>query len=219
MKKKVVKRGSKPNKDKVIAIAGAASKRNKREKKASSKSKAFRSRFLENLTAKRQEVEESLERLAKSQKAYQGINSAHDFREEVDQADREISAQTHYNLLERKHKELKKIESLIHRSLEDEEFGRCEECGKRIPDERLLIVPEATRCVPCQQEMEKWDSRGGEAEISYPSSLIKKKPEWGPSEDFDDEVKISLQTDTEYLSFVHLGETDSGESGGKKSDK
>jgi DnaK suppressor protein len=171
------------------------------------------------LTAKRQEVEATLERLTESQKAYDGLASAHDFREEVDQADREISALAHYSLLERKNKELRKIETLIRGIAEDEEFGRCEECGKRIPDERLLIVPEATRCVPCQREMEKWDSRGGAAEISYPSSLSKKEPGWGPSEDLDDEVKISLKTDMEYLSFVDVGETDSGESGGKKNDK
>ena len=217
MKQNVVKRGSKPNKDKVMAIAGAGSKKKKR--RLSIKSQDFRSRLLENLAAKRQEVEESLKRLTESQKEYEGLLSAHDFREEVDQAKREISAQTHYSLLERKNKELKKIESLIRRSLEDEEFGRCEECGKRIPQKRLLIVPEATRCVPCQREMEKWDSRGGAAEIPYPSSLSKKEPGWGPSEDLDDEVKISLKTDMEYLSFVDVGETDPGEHGGEKNDK
>jgi hypothetical protein len=67
--------------------------------------------------------------------------------------------------------------------------------------------------------MEKWDSRGGAAEIPYPSSLSKNQPGWGPSEDLDDEVKISLKTDMEYLSFVDVGETDPGEHGGEKNDK
>ena len=58
----------------------------------------------------------------------------------------------------------------IRKIAEDEEFGRCEECGKRIPDERLLIVPEATRCVPCQREMEKWDSRVALLEMAHSSS-------------------------------------------------
>jgi hypothetical protein len=82
-----------------------------------------------------------------------------------------------------------------------------------------LIVPEATRCVPCQRETEKWDSRGGEAEISFSSSRSKEEPGWGPSEDFDDEVKISLKTDMEYLSFVDVGETDPGEPEGENNEK
>ena len=217
MKQKALKRGPKTHKDEVMAISEAGSK--KRKRTLSIKSEGFRSRSLENLMAKRQEVEEALKGLAQSQKAYEGLFSAHDFREEVDQAEREISAQTHYRLLERKNKELKKIETLIRRIVEDEEFGRCEECGKRIPDERLLIVPEATRCVPCQREMEKWDSRLGLAEMSHSSSRREKEPQWGPRDDSDDEVKISLQTDMEYLSFVDVGETDSEEPGGETNEK
>ncbi len=219
MKEKVVVRGSKPKEDKIMAIAGAESKKNKRKRRASIKSEEFRSRFLENLTAKRQEVEESLKRLTERQKEYKGLFSAADFIEEVDQAEREISAQTHYSLLERKNKELKKIETLIRRSLEDEEFGRCEECGKRIPQERLLIVPEATRCVPCQREMEKWDSRGVLAEMSHSSSPRKREPGWIHGEDFEDGAKISLKTDMDYLSFVDLGDTDLEEPGGEKKEK
>ena len=219
MKEKGVVNGLKPNKDKVMAISGAGSEKKKRKRKASSKSEAFRARSLENLTAKRQEVEEALKRLAESQRAYEGLLSAHDFIEEVDQAEREISAQTHYRLLERKNQELKKIETLIRRIGEDEEFGRCEECGKRIPDERLLIVPEATRCVPCQREMEKWDSRGGFAEISHSPSRRKRESGWAPGDDFDDEVKISLKTDMDYLSFVDLGDSDLEEPGGETNEK
>jgi DnaK suppressor protein len=217
MKQKVVKTRSKANKDKIMAIAGAES--HKKKKRLSIKSQDFRTRSLENLTAKRQEVEEALRRLTESQKAYEDLRSAHDFREEVDLAEREISAQTHYSLLERKNKELKKIETLIRRIAEDEEFGRCEECGKRIPDERLLIVPEATRCVPCQREMEKWDSRIALAEMTHSSSGGKREPDWGPNQDSDDEVKISLKTDMDYLSFVELGDTDSGDTEGGNNEK
>lgn len=216
MKEKVVVRGSKPNKNRVMAIAGAGSKKKRR---LSIKSQDFRARSLENLTAKKQEVEEALKGLVESQKAYEGLFSPHDSIEEVDQAEREISAQTHYRLLERKNRELKKIETLIRRIAEDEEFGRCEECGKRIPDERLLIVPEATRCVPCQREMEKWDSRVGLSEMSYSSSRREKEPQWRPRDDSEEEVKISLKTDMEYLSFVDVGETDPEEPGGETNEK
>ena len=33
-------------------------------------------------------------------------------------------------------------------------FGRCEQCGKDIPEERLKAVPYASRCVSCQAKVE-----------------------------------------------------------------
>jgi hypothetical protein len=67
--------------------------------------------------------------------------------------------------------------------------------------------------------MEKWESRVGVAEISYSSSRRKKELGWGPREDFDDEVKISLKTDMEYLSFVDVGQTDPEDLGGENNQK
>ncbi|MCO6436500.1 MAG: TraR/DksA C4-type zinc finger protein [Phycisphaerae bacterium] len=32
--------------------------------------------------------------------------------------------------------------------------GVCADCGKRIPAARLRIIPDATRCVPCQEALE-----------------------------------------------------------------
>jgi DnaK suppressor protein len=33
-------------------------------------------------------------------------------------------------------------------------YGVCEDCGKRIGDERLEALPDATRCITCQAEWE-----------------------------------------------------------------
>ena len=33
-------------------------------------------------------------------------------------------------------------------------YGRCVECGRELPDERLEARPEADRCVDCQQRVE-----------------------------------------------------------------
>lgn len=33
-------------------------------------------------------------------------------------------------------------------------YGRCVECGRELPDERLEVRPEAERCVDCQQRAE-----------------------------------------------------------------
>lgn len=33
-------------------------------------------------------------------------------------------------------------------------YGYCEDCGRRIPEERLRFRPEATRCIDCQSRLE-----------------------------------------------------------------
>ena len=120
----------------------------------------FREAFMESLVEKRDELKAALDRLMNSRREYDGQLTAGDFIDEVDDAQREISAYGHYSLIERKNKELQKIEYLIDRVIKEEEaFGLCEECGLPIPRERLMIVPEATFCVACQRELEKLDQR------------------------------------------------------------
>lgn len=36
----------------------------------------------------------------------------------------------------------------------EEGYGRCSECGEPIPPKRLVAVPDATTCVPCQARLE-----------------------------------------------------------------
>jgi RNA polymerase-binding transcription factor DksA len=111
------------------------------------------------LELKKQELLQTIGRLMKSRSEYDGQLTAGDFIEEADGAQREISAHSQFSLIERKNKELQKIEYLLNRAAEEQDFGLCEECGTRIPKERLLLVPEATLCVTCQRELEKMDSR------------------------------------------------------------
>jgi RNA polymerase-binding transcription factor DksA len=95
----------------------------------------------------------------KARREYESQLTAGDFIEEADGAQREISAYSQFNLIERKNKELQRIDHLLSRAAEEQNFGLCEECGARIPKERLLLVPEATLCVACQRELERLDSR------------------------------------------------------------
>ncbi|MEC8276851.1 MAG: TraR/DksA C4-type zinc finger protein [Myxococcota bacterium] len=45
---------------------------------------------------------------------------------------------------------LEKLERVKHRLMDSPDFfGFCDECGEPIPLGRLLIKPEAMRCVPC----------------------------------------------------------------------
>jgi len=51
------------------------------------------------------------------------------------------------------------IEKIVHRDDRSEAAraadGRCADCGKEIPTERLKALPEAVRCVRCQAAWEQ----------------------------------------------------------------
>jgi DnaK suppressor protein len=178
------------------------------------KGKKSRSKILKSLMAKRVEVREALDRLIEEQKEYKKLASDDCLIDEMDHAEREISSQTHYILLERKNRELEKIEDLIQRSLKDEEFGLCGECGEKIPEARLMIMPEATRCVPCQQEMEQSGSRIGFVESPRAKLGGKSGLQWGKVEDTDVSGKLNFKSDLGVMSFLDSDEFDTGDHSG-----
>ena len=49
---------------------------------------------------------------------------------------------------------LEQIETALER-IEDATYGQCEECGSRIPKQRLRAVPYAAMCVKCASELEQ----------------------------------------------------------------
>lgn len=153
----------------------------------------FNSLFLKNLQEKQKELREILGRLKSSRMEYDGQLNAGDFIDEIDDAEREISAHKHYSLIERKHKELRNIEALIDRIMNEEEFGLCEECGTRIPKERLLIVPETTLCVSCQRELEKWDQRLSVSSGGSSAYGRRKDIEWNNSGDMEDDENLLME--------------------------
>jgi len=166
----------------------------------------FRSTFLEGLLTKKAELEETLEGLLSSRKEYNGELTAGDYIDEVDDAQREISAYSHYGLIERKNKELQKIEYLIDRITKEEEFGICDDCGARIPKERLMAVPEATLCVACQREMEKQDYRKLIASKPTPGFGSRREVSWGPSESRDEDDNVMVEYHIGTMPSVDLDE-------------
>jgi len=166
------------------------------------------SHFLRNLIIKKEEAEKALTRLIDREKEKRDQFSADELIDELDHAEREILAQTHAKLIERKIKEIKKIERLVRRAQNDEEFGLCEECGERIAEDRLIIVPEATRCVPCQRELEKLESRLVLSKGHSSPSQWKKNVEWENKEGFSDEEGFIIHTDLDYTSFVDMEEVE-----------
>ena len=41
--------------------------------------------------------------------------------------------------------------------MEKNTYGVCEQCGEPIPVKRLLAVPTARHCVPCQEQLERFE--------------------------------------------------------------
>lgn len=117
----------------------------------------FRARLLKTLEFKKEELQRAIARLIENRNGDDASLSADETIEEFDRAAREIETQKRYGIVERKSGELKRIEYLIRRILRDEDFGLCEDCGRRIPEGRLIVMPEATRCVTCQNETERWN--------------------------------------------------------------
>ncbi len=58
------------------------------------------------------------------------------------------------SLIETDGNTLAKIEAALDR-IEDGSYGECEECGAKIPKQRLLAVPYATMCVKCASRLEQ----------------------------------------------------------------
>jgi DnaK suppressor protein len=57
------------------------------------------------------------------------------------------------SLMESEEGTLGQIESSLER-IEDGTYGQCDECGSRIPKQRLNAIPYASLCVKCAEAME-----------------------------------------------------------------
>lgn len=177
--------------------------------KSQPKSKeSLRAAFMESLRERRVEIKDTLDRLKNSRMEYGAQHTAGDFIDEVDDAQREISAYSQYSLIERKARELRKVDQLIQRVDKDEEYGLCEECGNQIPPERLLIMPEAGLCVPCQREFEKLDQKRSMAVRGSSTFGSRKEMDWeggGPGEE-DENMLIEYHIGS--LPMVDMEETE-----------
>jgi DnaK suppressor protein len=202
-------------KDKTKPVAAKSkSERDSKAKKDTSKGEMLNSKFYKNLLSKKKEVEEIMNKLLDNQKEDINNTSLDNYIEDFDRADREISAQTFYKLLDRKKKELEKINLLISRIQNDQDFGLCEECGMPIPEERLLIMPDASLCVPCQKDLEKFEYRKNLAKNSYSPAQLKKEFQLEGNEDYDDEDDegIIIKPDVDHVSFLDMEEIEIDES-------
>ena len=223
-KAKIVSKPKAPAKRKKITKAKVAAGKIKRiavlqKKNPVAKPDDFRTAFIKSLELKKQELQQTLDRLMKSRQEYEGQLTAGDFIDEVDDAQREISAYSQFSLIERKNKELQKIEYLLTRVAEEQDFGFCEECGTRIPKERLLLVPEATLCVACQRELEKMDSRTSMGSHPTGFSPTRREVSWETTEPPEEDDNLLVEYHISTMPDVDINESDTEVSPEDKEDK
>lgn len=105
-----------------------------------------------------------------------------------DQADQELSAYDNHpadgasemyerskdmGLLENARQQIVEIE-LAQSAINEGEYGFCRNCGKAIPEKRLLALPSTALCVKCKREQEDQDSndRPVEEELLPISAMV-----------------------------------------------
>lgn len=66
----------------------------------------------------------------------------------------DLAGEAEYVLVRRKNEELFRIEDTLRR-IEDGDYGNCVDCGTEIPPRRLELMPEAVRCIQCQERLER----------------------------------------------------------------
>jgi RNA polymerase-binding protein DksA len=172
-------------------------------------SKDPRSIVLESLLSRKAEVEKSLKEMRDYHRENKGKLFGDDNMEEVDRAGKEISNQTYYGMLERKTQELQRLESLVEHISQNEEFGICEECGEEIGYERLMAMPDVTRCIECQRDFEKNWARDN-YRLKY-SMNHRKQDDWDIDDSSEDYNAWVLKDRIDYMSNNDLEEVELAE--------
>lgn len=114
--------------------------------------------FKELLIKKKAQIAKGIEHIANDQLKTSQRDSAGDLSAyslhmadmATDNYDREFAL----NLADNEQKLIHRIDEAIEK-IDNNTFGLCELCGKKIAKARLKVVPYAELCVPCQEQQEK----------------------------------------------------------------
>jgi DnaK suppressor protein len=85
--------------------------------------------------------------------------------EEFDRLQQQLNREVAIRNLDRESRLLKQVQSALAR-IDDETFGVCLRCDEQIPEKRLLAVPWAAYCVPCQEIIDRQRAAGASNEDS-----------------------------------------------------
>jgi RNA polymerase-binding protein DksA len=150
-----------------------------------------RSVVFDILQSRKIELEKTLEEMTIYHRENKESLFSDDHMEEVDRAGKEISNQAYYSLMERRSKELKRLEGLIKHIKENEEFGICEDCGEEIGYQRIMAMPDVTRCIECQRDFEKSWARDIN-KMRYPVNN-RKPSDWDTGDSSEDLNGLALK--------------------------
>ena len=114
-------------------------------------------RFREALLEERRRVEAALQNLHEESSGtlYEdaGEETAYD-NHLADTATETYDRELDYTLEENSEHVLAEIDAALTR-IENGTYGKCTNCGKQIPEERLEALPWATLCIDCQHDQER----------------------------------------------------------------
>jgi RNA polymerase-binding protein DksA len=114
-------------------------------------------RFREALAEERRRVEAALQNLHEENSGtlYEdaGEETAYD-NHLADTATETYDRELDYTLEENSEHLLTEIDAALRR-IENGTYGKCTNCGKQIPEERLEALPWATLCIDCQRDQER----------------------------------------------------------------
>ncbi len=114
--------------------------------------------------------EDLVREIARRSKA-SAATGVQDIGDILDSVSEERTRELDLILTDREKQKLKQIDDAIDR-IEENTYGLCEECGAKIPKQRLKVVPFAKYCVECKEIIEREERYTREE----PDEGIKKVP-------------------------------------------
>ena len=112
----------------------------------------MRAKQLEKIKVRLEEMQAEI--LGESEETVQGMQEESTlYPDPNDRASLETEHINNLRIRDRERKLLTKVEEALER-VENKTFGFCENCGKEIGVERLLIRPVTTYCIVCKESLE-----------------------------------------------------------------
>jgi DnaK suppressor protein len=110
-------------------------------------------RLRQQLSARRQEVQQQIDALLAQHRADQSRLREESMADTEDLSTQNSNSHQHLSILEVRNQMRLQLDGALQR-LEDGTYGVCEDCQKPISEERLKAMPFARRCIDCQRHAE-----------------------------------------------------------------
>lgn len=101
------------------------------------------------LEEEKEEILEAVKRLKEKEEAYLNDDVGDDLDRAAENSQRELL----FYISDHDHQRLDAIEDALQK-IDEDRFGVCEGCGKKIKNDRLKAIPYARLCMKCKPEAE-----------------------------------------------------------------